>query len=839
MATAATTTTTTSESTPKLIMCFEPMVISNSTIWQGISPLSSGLPVFLLQLVLVVLTTRALVLLLRPLNQPRVLAEILGGIVLGPSVMGRIEIFGVYIFPARSLLVMETIAHFGLLCFLFLVGVEMDVTMVRQTGRKALAVAAAGMILPFATGAVASFMLQSFAGKNIHQSEFLVFLGLALSVTAFPVLARILAEIKLLNSDIGRLSMSAAIISDTFTWVILALTIAMTQSRGTAWASLWILAWGVAFVLLCFYGARRGMRWLMRRRISEGQSVGDFHVCLMITGMMAAATVTDAIGLHSAFGAFMFGLAVPNKGPLGVALLEKLEDLVTGLLLPLYFANSGLRTNLSTVTEGRTAALLFVVFVIASIGKVAGTVIISLFYLIPLREGLSLGFLMNTRGVVEMIILEIGRDRRVLDDEAFAVIVMTSLVLTSLVTPAVRYLHRPVRRRLGYKRRTLQRSSADAELRVLACVHNTRNVPSILSLLRLSSPTKRSPIFVYALHLIELTGRASSLLIVHNAATSGGSRKHAAAANEHPSDHISHAFQSYEQQATSISVQTLTIISPYATMHEDVCGLAEEKHVVLILLPFHKQQTVDGGMEPIDPSIKALNENMLLGSPCSVGVLVDRGLSSKSRSGRNSYSVAQLFFGGPDDREALAYTARMAENTCVNLTVVRFVHGEAAASAARSAEGLQDEQLDNSFLTEFRLRKVGEELATYSENAVNNAEEMMEVIRTIDSGRYDLFVVGRRQCEAALELMAGLADWTECPELGTLGDFLASADSATTTASVLVVQQYLGEPVGGCGPSMTEEELERGLRHHLNKGDHRTADGNGAAAQPLNAVHWY
>lgn len=830
--------TTTSESAAEHIMCFEPMVVSNSTIWQGISPLSYGLPVFVLQLVLVVLTTRALVLLLRPLNQPRVLAEILGGIVLGPSVMGRMEIFGDYIFPPRSLLVMETIAHFGLLCFLFLVGVEMDVTMVRQTGRKALAVATAGMILPFATGAVASFMLQGFAGKNIHQNAFLIFLGLALSVTAFPVLARILAEIKLLDSDIGRLSMSAAIISDTFTWVILAMAIAVTQSRGTAWASLWILTWGAVFVLLCFYGARRGMRWLMRRRIAEGQSVGDFHVCLVITGMMVAATVTDAIGLHSAFGAFMFGLAVPNKGPLGVALLEKLEDLVTGLLLPLYFAISGLRTNLSTVKEGRTAALLFVVFVIASVGKVAGTVLIALFYMIPLREGLSLGFLMNTRGVVEMIILEIGRDRRVLDDEAFAVIVMTSLVLTSLVTPAVRYLHRPVRRRLGYKRRTLQRSNSDAELRVLACVHNTRNVPSILSLLKLSSPTKRSPIFVYALHLIELTGRASSLLIVHNASTSGswngnGSRKHGTAANEHPSDHISHAFQSYEQQTTSVSVQTLTIISPYTTMHEDVCSLADEKHVVLILLPFHKQQTVDGGMEPIDPSIKTLNENMLAASPCSVGVLVDRGLSGKSHSGRHSYSVAQLFFGGPDDREALAYTARMAENPCVNLTIVRFALGD----AERSAEGLQDEQLDNSLLTEFRLRKVGEESATYSENAVNNTEEMMGVIRTIESGRYDLIVVGRRQCEAALVLMAGLADWTECPELGTLGDFLASADSATTTASVLVVQQYLGEPVGGCRPSMTEEEIQRALRHHLNKGDRRTAAGNGAAAQPLNAVH--
>ncbi|KAG6528014.1 hypothetical protein ZIOFF_010151 [Zingiber officinale] len=162
-------------------------------------------------------------------------------------------------------------------------------------------------------------------------------------------------------------------------------------------ASIWILTCGTLLVLLCFCGARRAMKWLIRQLIRDGHPVGNFQLCLLLVGMMVAAIATDTIGLHSAFGAFMFGLAVPNKGTLGVALLEKMEDLVIdrALLLPLYFAISGLKTNLSSVNDGRTAMLLFTAFVVD--GKAAGTILI------------SLGFLMNTRGVVELIcILDIG-----------------------------------------------------------------------------------------------------------------------------------------------------------------------------------------------------------------------------------------------------------------------------------------------------------------------------------------------------------------------------------------------------------------------------------------------
>ncbi|XP_064953485.1 cation/H(+) antiporter 15-like [Musa acuminata AAA Group] len=835
------------------VVCFVSTMTCTNGIWQGLNPLSFSLPLLIVQNLVIVLVTRVVALLLKPFHQPRLLAEIIGGIVLGPSVAGQMAVFRDVVFPPRSILTLQGLGHLGLLYFLFLVGVEMDIAVIGRTGHKALVVAAASMVIPFSIGTASSFLLRNFISKNIHEGAFVLFLGVALSVTAFPLLARILAETKLLNSEIGRISMSAAIINDLCAWILLAISVALTGPSGTALTPLWVLLSGVGFVLLCLFCIRPTMWWFMQK-LPEGQAVSDFHVCLLLGTMMLAAVMSDVIGFHSAFGAFVFGLVLPN-GPVGVAFIARLEDIVSGLLLPLYLVSNGLSTDLSKVRDGRTVALLVLVFVLASIGKIAGTVVISLFYTMPLREGLSLGFLMNTRGLVEIIVLNIGRDMEVLDDESFAVMVMTSLVMTLMVTPLVTYLHRPLRRLVGYKRRNLQRSKPDTELRVLACVHNTRNVPSIVSVLNISNPSKRSPIFVYALHLVELTGRASAMLIVHHTKTSkvNNNRKPVASliGRQVQSEHIFHAFDNYEQRVGGVSVQTLTVVSPYTTMHEDICSLAEDKHVTLIILPFHKQQTVDGGMEPINSSIKVLNANVLNASPCSVGILIDRGLSSKARMAHGqqySHRIALLFFGGPDDREALAYAWRMAENPSINLTVVRFIAGDQAdvpqspattpppptAQDSRTisivTDSTQEKQLDEEYLNEFLLGNIGNESLLYTEKVVNSTEETVAAIQSMESV-HDLYVVGRSQRDAALTLTAGLTEWAECPELGPIGDLLASSDFATTI-SVLVVHQYTGGPLGRTGSTTTEGSTRPMQRRNGNESQRLSTASRARQAMP-------
>ncbi|KAG9443398.1 hypothetical protein H6P81_014738 [Aristolochia fimbriata] len=763
------------------IVCYSPTMITTNGIWQGDNPLAYSLPLFILQITIVVLTTRALVLLLRPLRQPKVVAEIIG------DNSGSV---GVGSIPAVHGSGVPVAKHHG-------VGDD------GERGSVIFSVLGGdrdGHLGDKAFGIITSFILKSFMtkGKVVDQGTFLLFLCVALSVTAFPVLARVLAELKLLNTDIGRLAMSAALVNDMCAWVLLAVAIAMAENSGTI-ASLWVILSGGVFVLFCLFAVRPAIVWLVRRT-PDGETVSELYLCVILTGVMVSGFVTDAIGIHSIFGAFVFGLVIP-EGPLGAALIDKLEDFVAGLLLPLFFAISGLRTNVAAIhgiTDGW--GLLVLTIILASGGKVLGTMFLASFYKMSPREGLSLGILMNTKGLIEIIVLNVGRDQRVLDDESFAVMVLMSVALTTTIIPLVTALYKPARRLMPYKRRTIQRSKPEGELKLLACVHGPRNVPTIINLLEASHPTKRSPIFVHALHLVELTGRASAMLIVHN--TRRTSRPAVNRAQAH-SDHIVSAFEHYEQHTTGVAVQPLTAISPYSTMHEDICNLAEDKRVALIILPFHKEQTVDGGMEATNPAFRGVNQNVLAQAPCSVAILVDRGLGGAGRvagAAHVSHHVVMLYFGGPDDREALSYAGRMVEHPGINLTVMRFVPGESVSDAIIApadetkiltvvTDMERERQLDDEFVSDFRLKNVSDESIVYMEKVVNNGEETVAAIRELDSIN-DLYIVGRGQGMVS-PLTAGLTDWSECPELGPIGDLLSSSDFAATV-SVLVVQQYAG-----------------------------------------------
>ena len=294
-------------------------------------------------------------------------------------------------------------------------------------------------------------------------------------------------------------------------------------------------------------------------------------------------------------------------------------------------------------------------------------------------------------------------------------------------------------------------------------------------------------------------------------------------------------------------------------MHDDICTIAADKHTAMIILPFHKTHTVTGGMEP-DHTIRAVNEGVLKHAPCSVAILVDRGISSR-KPAKNprlypTQRVVLLFFGGPDDREALAYVWRMAEHPGISLTVMRFVNGEEAAAVTPQCHSLlptsdtnellrnssvitignleadPDRVLDEEYITDFRMNLVGESIE-YVEKVVNNSEEMVAVITAIDR-RHDLYVVGRSQGNSPL--MAGLTEWAEYPELGTIGDLLASADFGEAL-SVLVVQQYTGagvtqrddngddEPAALVQPS-TEKSLQQCVGGaNLGAGGERRASG--------------
>ncbi|KAK3017651.1 hypothetical protein RJ639_003268 [Escallonia herrerae] len=783
------------------IVCYAPQMVTSKGIWLGDKPLKFSLPVFILQLLLIVATSRLLHFFLKPFRQPRVVSEVLGGFILGPSVLGRSK-FGEIVFPLRSVMVLDTMANVGLLYFLFLIGVEMDISIILHIGRKALAIALAGMLFPFIISVSSSFIIHKEL-TTIERSSYILFLAVALSVTAFPVLVRILAELKLLKMEIGRLAMSAALISDLCGWFILAFAIALSDKETFEWTSIWVLLSSTLFVIFCIFMVQPAVKWLIRQT-PEGDTFNEFSICVILSGVMISGFITEAIGIHAVFGAIIYGLVIPN-GPLGITLIEKLEDFVTGILLPLFFASTGLKTKISIVVGVYNWALLILVIFLACAGKVVGTLLVALFYKMPLREAVTLGFLMNTKGLIEMIVLNLAKKQNVLDERLFTIMVIAAVAMTGMITPIVTIIYRPARTSVPYKWRAIQSTKPDAELRVLVCIHSPRNVPTIINLLEASHPTKNSPLCIYVLHLVELTGRASAMLIVQGTQESG---RPAVRPMQAQSKHVIKSFKNFMQHNSCVSVHPLTAISHYSTMHQDICNMAEDKRVTFIVIPFHKQQMVDGEMASMNPAFRILNQNVLANAPCSVGILVDRGLSGSTDLAVNqlSHHIAVLFFGGPDDREALSYASRMAEHPGNSLCVVRFLPGENSAklktepslaptnpkTLKEQTDSRHEKLLDNDLIKDFRIKAKNDESLVYIERLVNNGEETVEALRSVDD-IHDLFIVGRGQGIFS-HLTAGLTDWSECPELGAIGDLLASSDFSAKV-SVLVVQQYTASGV--------------------------------------------
>ncbi|KAG2699239.1 hypothetical protein I3760_07G184200 [Carya illinoinensis] len=707
-------------------------------------------------------------------------SQMTAGILMGPHAFGGMKSFGELLFPLVSQEMLNTIAMLGYTLFLFLSGVKMDMGIIFRTGRKAMYTGALSLLMPLLLGMGTLQLLGNRWGLRGAEKLELVFATTTHSMTPFPVIACLLSELNILNSELGRLGLSAAIVSDLFsgflTSVFTLAKVAYDHSARRAFMDFGIIVVYLAVVVLV---ARPAMYWMVRQT-PEGRPVKDLYIYIIILAVLGSALLSVWFDQLIVFGPFVLGLAVPDGPPLGSTLVYKLDSMVSGALLPLFVITTMMRVNFSGINLNSDLAMAHAIaMLVVIVAKFAACLVPPLYSSMPMNDALTLALIMSCKGVVEMANYSIARGQNNIDEKIFSLAMLTILVTASTVPILIRRLYDPSRKYAGYQKRNLIHHKPNTELRILSCIHRPDNIPAVINLLEHVSPTRENPLAVYVLHLIELIGRASPVFISHQM------QKKTLSNRSYSQDLIlsfSH-FQRNNQEA--IVVNVFTAISPSKLMYEDICTLALDKLTSLIVIPFHRKYSIDGSIELEDNTLRTLNCSVLDRAPCSVAILVNRGHIRRSTpSVLASYSIAMIFLGGNDDREALTLAGRMVKDSSVSLTVVRLI--------AEGEESITDwnKMLDSEILKNFKYHSTAdhEGCVMYIEEVLKDGTETATKLRELIDD-YDLCIVGRRY-NVESPLTTGLEEWSEFPELGVMGDMLASTDF-NGRCSVLVVQQQM------------------------------------------------
>jgi len=399
--------------------------------------LSEPLAVLLLQIIVIIASARLFGFLFKKIGQPAVIGEIVAGIILGPSIIGAyFPEINHFLFPAASLASLSFLSQIGLILFMFIIGMELDLKAIGKQAYGAVIISHASIIIPYTLGmALAYYIYRDYAPANITFLSFSLFMGISMSITAFPVLARILQEKGLTRSKLGAMALTCAAADDLTAWCILAAVIALVKS-GSSFSVLYTIALAIVYVLIMLKIVRPFLERLSTV-YNNKENKRTPIIALLFVILIISSYISSIIGIHALFGAFMAGVIMPSSFSFRKIVIDKIEDVSIILLLPLFFVITGLRTQIGLINEGHLWITFGWILLVAVAGKFGGSALAARMVGQSWKDSLSIGVLMNTRGLMQLIVLNIGYDLGILSPQIFAMMVLMALVTTFMTGPAL------------------------------------------------------------------------------------------------------------------------------------------------------------------------------------------------------------------------------------------------------------------------------------------------------------------------------------------------------------------------------------------------------------------
>lgn len=412
------------------------------TIFQSLllENIQSPIGILLLQIITILIVCRIFGILFQKIGQPTVIGEIVAGIVLGPSILGYwFPEVSLFLFPLESLGNITLLSQFGLILFMYAIGMELDITEVRNKLKETILISHTSTIVPFFLGMLtAYFVYDTYADKNTPFISFALFIGISMSITAFPVLARIIQERGLTKTHLGTISLASAANGDITAWCLLAVVIAIAQA-GSMLSAVYNIMFSVLYLVIMFFVVRPFLR--MIGHIYHNKEVVDKGlVALMFLILIISSYITEILGLHALFGAFMAGVVMPTNIKFRKIMTEKVEDVSLALFLPLFFVSTGLRTEIGLLDSPELWWMCLVFILVAIIGKFGGAYFSARIVGESQKNSLYIGALMNTRGLMELVVLTIGYEMNVLPPTIFVMLVIMTLVTTFMTTPLISFI---------------------------------------------------------------------------------------------------------------------------------------------------------------------------------------------------------------------------------------------------------------------------------------------------------------------------------------------------------------------------------------------------------------